>query len=125
MEARRASLQAFYGGPVWRAHRDAANATMIDSDNVLLLTGEAPQPRRVATGPLFGAVYAPDRAALDTRVFGAWTSERSENTFPQLPVRRGEHVVFALVDGGARDQLAATSPAQLLELVPTARSRIR
>src|SRR5207253_8210966 len=30
-------LQAFYGGPVWKQHRDAANATMIDSDNVLLL----------------------------------------------------------------------------------------
>jgi hypothetical protein len=30
-------LQGFYGGPVWAAHRDAANATMIDSDDVLLL----------------------------------------------------------------------------------------
>jgi hypothetical protein len=37
MPARAASLQAFYDGPVWKAHRDAANATMIDSDNVLLL----------------------------------------------------------------------------------------
>jgi hypothetical protein len=37
MAARAASLQAFYGGPIWKAHRDAANATMIDSDNVLLL----------------------------------------------------------------------------------------
>jgi quinol monooxygenase YgiN len=37
MSARAASLQAFYGGPIWKAHRDAANATMIDSDNVLLL----------------------------------------------------------------------------------------
>lgn len=37
MPSRAASLQAFYGGPVWQAHRDAANATMIDSDNVLLL----------------------------------------------------------------------------------------
>ena len=37
MSARAQSLAAFYGGPVWRAHRDAANATMIDSDNVLLL----------------------------------------------------------------------------------------
>ena len=34
---RRSGLGAFYGGPVWRAHRGAANATMIDSDNVLLL----------------------------------------------------------------------------------------
>jgi len=37
MESRRQSLGAFYGGPVWKAHREAANATMIDSDYVLLL----------------------------------------------------------------------------------------
>jgi hypothetical protein len=37
MSARAQSLAAFYGGPIWKAHRDAANATMIDSDNVLLL----------------------------------------------------------------------------------------
>ena len=37
MEARRWALGAFYDGPVWAAHRDAANATMVDSDDVLLL----------------------------------------------------------------------------------------
>lgn len=37
MERRAAALGAFYGGPIWKAHRDAANATMIDSDDVLLL----------------------------------------------------------------------------------------
>lgn len=37
MEARRQSLEAFYNGPVWAKHKDAANATMIDSDDVLLL----------------------------------------------------------------------------------------
>ena len=37
MPARAEALHAFYGGPVWKAHREAANATMIDSDNVLLL----------------------------------------------------------------------------------------
>lgn len=37
MPSRAQSLQAFYGGPIWQGHRDAANATMIDSDNVLLL----------------------------------------------------------------------------------------
>jgi hypothetical protein len=37
MEVRRRALEAFYGGPVWAAHRDAANATMVDSDDVLLL----------------------------------------------------------------------------------------
>ena len=37
MAARADALGAFYGGPAWQAHRDAANATMVDSDNVLLL----------------------------------------------------------------------------------------
>jgi NIPSNAP len=37
MAARAKSLEAFYSGPVWKAHREAANATMINSDNVLLL----------------------------------------------------------------------------------------
>jgi hypothetical protein len=37
MDSRAAQLQEFYGGAVWKAHRDAANATMIDSDDVLLL----------------------------------------------------------------------------------------
>ena len=42
---RDAALAAFYGGPTWRAHRSAANATMIDSDDVLLL-----RPARPAGG---------------------------------------------------------------------------
>jgi len=37
MAARGEALAAFYGGTVWQAHREAANATMLDSDNVLLL----------------------------------------------------------------------------------------
>jgi hypothetical protein len=45
MSAREQSLRAFYSGPVWRAHREAANATMIDTDNVLLL-----RPAHAASG---------------------------------------------------------------------------
>jgi NIPSNAP len=37
MEARRQALSDFYSGPVWKEHGPAANETMIDSDNVLLL----------------------------------------------------------------------------------------
>ena len=37
METRAAALASFYGGPVWAAHSDQANATMIDFDDVLLL----------------------------------------------------------------------------------------
>lgn len=42
MPARTAALAAFYDGPVWGAHRDAANATMIDSDDVRLLRPARP-----------------------------------------------------------------------------------
>lgn len=42
MAARKASLTAFYGGPVWARHRDDANGTMIDSDNVFLLRPARP-----------------------------------------------------------------------------------
>src|ERR1041384_845291 len=40
MPSRSAALRAFYGGPVWKKHSAAANATMIDSDDVLLLRGD-------------------------------------------------------------------------------------
>jgi hypothetical protein len=42
MASRAQALQEFYGGPVWKAHREAANATMVDSDNVLLLRPALP-----------------------------------------------------------------------------------
>ena len=34
MTSRAKALNDFYDVPVWKAHREAANATMIDSDNV-------------------------------------------------------------------------------------------
>ena len=37
MPSRARALASFYGGPVWKAYRAQANATMIDTDNVLLL----------------------------------------------------------------------------------------
>jgi hypothetical protein len=42
MTSRARALTDFYGGPVWKAHREAANAMMIDSDNVLLLRPALP-----------------------------------------------------------------------------------
>ena len=54
MDSRLAGLTDFYAGPVWKTHREAANATMIDSDDVLLL--HAPSDwaafRNVAARPL-------------------------------------------------------------------------
>jgi len=42
MPSRALALKDFYGGSTWKAHREAANATMIDSDNVLLLHPATP-----------------------------------------------------------------------------------
>ena len=63
MFARKESLQAFYGGPVWREHRDAANTTMVDSDNVLLL-----HPAHATAGFRLDTMRRPprDTAALPT-----------------------------------------------------------
>jgi len=51
MAARAAALEAFYTGPVWQAHRAAANATMIDSSNVLLLHRASPTSGFAETAP--------------------------------------------------------------------------
>ena len=45
MPSRKTSLEAFYHGPHWKSHRDSANATLIDNDNVLLL-----HPARAGSG---------------------------------------------------------------------------
>lgn len=56
MPSRATQLAAFYGGPVWRQYRDAANATIVDSDNVLLL-----RPSRADAGfSLNGGVRSPN-----------------------------------------------------------------
>ena len=45
MPVRAEALDGFYSGPTWKRHRQAANATMADSDDVLLL-----RPARVDSG---------------------------------------------------------------------------
>ncbi|MBB1061637.1 NIPSNAP family protein [Marilutibacter spongiae] len=62
MPERARALQAFYGGPVWQRHRDAANGTMLDSDDVLLL-----RPARAGAGFAQAASSRP-RDAADTPV---------------------------------------------------------
>jgi len=42
MEARKQALGDFYYGPLWKANRDAANATLYDNDDVLLLRPASP-----------------------------------------------------------------------------------
>jgi hypothetical protein len=169
MVRRRASLEAFYGGPAWAANSKAANATMVDVDDVLLLrplspaSGFGPQPERPAPGEdrPAGMVVATvcslarpaDTAAVEQGVLPAlsahgapplavFVEEPSENTFPALPVRTGEHVVVwvqRLESQGdsADEQLAAVrdlaaehvpdlvAPPVQLRLQPTPRSRLR
>lgn len=43
MAAREQSLTAFYNGPIWKEFRNATNATLIDSENVLLLRSVHPK----------------------------------------------------------------------------------
>ena len=59
MTTRAEALQRFYSGPIWQANRGEANATMIDSDNVLLLHVATPDSN-------FAPVDAP-RAATDAK----------------------------------------------------------
>jgi quinol monooxygenase YgiN len=54
MPSRAQTLTAFYDGPVWKTHRESANATMVDSSNVLLL-----RPARPLSGFSMGTAKRP------------------------------------------------------------------
>jgi hypothetical protein len=123
MSTREAGLAAFYDGPVWKQHREQANATMIDSDDVRLLRParpgsgfvserERPSPGSteipgglvVATiyhldpadtdfAAFFDSALAPALRAAGADVVAVFVSETAPNNFPRLPVREGEHVL--------------------------------
>lgn len=132
MSERKEALSRFYGGPVWKAHRDEANGTMIDSDNVLLLRMVNPLsrfPERLESQPLELTVYdagslsshkqGPDRF-LDSAERVLLRTEHAENTYPALPVRLGEDVIVSFDSG----QLPLPVQ-QRLRLQPTEMSRLR
>ena len=136
MAARAQSLGAFYGSAVWKAHREAANATMIDSDNVLLLRpawtgsdalqkrdGDAPSPIVTVTichleADAMGAFVErfrqtiPSLESAAASVMGAFVTESSPNNFPTLPVREGETVLVWVTRFSQGD---CSSPATGLE----------
>jgi hypothetical protein len=152
MASRLAALTGFYGGPVWKEHRAAANATMIDFDDVLLLepvgpsfpdairAGEGegrPGPSRVLAVVRTGSVE-PD-ARLE-RLLGApvvvGRTAAYANDFSALPVRGDQAIVWfasfpdAHAAAVARRRLAAEpgvagGEVRVLELEPTARSAYR
>ena len=70
MEARKEALTAFYDGPVWAVHRDAANATMIDSDDVLLLKPAWPGAGIDLSGAQRGALPKEGKPSTDNRLTG-------------------------------------------------------
>jgi quinol monooxygenase YgiN len=122
MDARPSQLSGFYFGAVWKEYRGAANATMIDSDNVLLLHAPdaaallKPSPERTALGEkrpaglVVATIYylkgspADASSAFETRVrpslekagvpvLGWFVPEPEANNFPRLPVRENERVL--------------------------------
>ncbi|MFF7455851.1 NIPSNAP family protein [Kitasatospora sp. NPDC008115] len=99
MASRRRSLEAFYGGPVWRRWREEANATMVDSDDVLLLRGPGFTPAPGVSAALVTVCHPASPEAFDAyaeRHLGAHhalhRTEHAVNDFPALPVREGEEV---------------------------------
>jgi hypothetical protein len=119
MTVRGEALPSFYYGPVWRAHSALANATMIDSDNVLLLepmhVGAAyPGPETAPADVVADSVIAITVAhlaqpvseaelglattatavlrATSADVVAVLATKVAENNFPALPVR-DEHVL--------------------------------
>ncbi|HEY1175222.1 MAG TPA: NIPSNAP family protein [Phytomonospora sp.] len=121
MAARLKALTDFYAGPVWKANSRAANATMIDSDDVLLLRpsrpgsgfpagGERPPVGAAAPGSVLVATIHHRDTPVDDEFRAAFEevrpvlsatgaaplayleTEYADNDFPGLPVRTGEHV---------------------------------
>lgn len=121
MEERPAALEAFYGGPAWKANRTEANATMVDSDNVLLLQpadGEGFTLARKMTATMVATVYllqspvdasfmryfkervAPVVTQAGAKPVAQLKTLAARNNFPKLPIREGENafVWFAAFD---------------------------
>ncbi|MFL5844655.1 MAG: NIPSNAP family protein [Solirubrobacteraceae bacterium] len=133
MDVRRDALEAFYGGPVWAAHKDAANATMVAFDDVLLLTPErddtglalpdqrsGPAADLIVTIDPLEPVGTPPPAP---EALASFVTLRVPNTFPSLPVREDVHVCVRVW----REAPEEVGPAGrvTLRLAPTPRSLLR
>lgn len=114
MEARKKALTGFYSGPVWQKHRDAANATMINFDNVLLLRPATPdsgfaldvrdRPAPGTSGTSDGLVTVNIISVKDdAAAFAAWHREN------MLPIFKdaGAEVLAAFVTENAENDYPA------------------
>lgn len=109
MPARLAGLTAFYGGPAWQAHRAAANATMVDSDNVLLLRPAWPG---AGLGRAGRTRAAPGATAVPAGVLDASIFPLHEPATAELLALCREVLSPLLARAGAREQgWYATEPA--------------
>ncbi len=98
MAVRAQALATFYGGPVWAAHRTAANATMVDSDDVLLLRPARPGSGFPAGGP---ARPPPGSTALAVTLFVATLYELETPVDEEFVQFFEQKVVPILVATGA------------------------
>ncbi len=126
IDARRDALTRFYGGPIWKAHRDAANATMIDSDDVLLLRlvdplRGLPHTARVTT--IYSFVRLVDSDVVRSMPSAWFRTEYAENSYPALPVR-ADNVIVTFAPP-AHDVPGLKKAPRQLRLEATANSQMR
>lgn len=113
MDSRKASLIAFYEqGEAWKTHGRAANATMLDSDDVLLLEPIGDLPPASACGQ-YTAVISPTPVDVAEPVM-RFKPLAAQNTYPRLPVREDQMFVTVFAGDG-----------EGLRLKPTAASAMR
>jgi hypothetical protein len=149
LDARGKALTAFYKGSAWQANSKAANATMVDTDNVHMLHSTGPglclpaaRPSPDATDVLRTLIaidiYALGvhteeelraQASRDPTIIGMFATEQSPNNFPALPVHSNS-VFVTMRRFDAEQQVIPRSqglpkPEQTLRLQPTARSLLR
>jgi hypothetical protein len=134
MRSRADALTAFYGGPVWTRCRDEANATMIDSDDVLLLEPThlrplAPTSARTLDDPLVeitiahlatpvtdrDTARAADAMASSCRVDMVLRTLHAINDFPRLPVREDTETLVVVSTRFGPDDARQPATAEVLD----------
>ena len=119
------ALDAFYAGPVWKEHRNNANATMIDASNVLMLQpadGEGFTLARKMAATMVATVYLlqspvdagfvrffkervrPAMEATGARPVAVLKTLNAPNNFPKLAIREGENAFVWFAAFGNDDE---------------------